>query len=231
MKSRVLVIDDDPDIVTLVRYNLEKEGCAVLTAGTGEEGLEAARRHGPDLVLLDLMLPGLDGTEVCRLLRQEPRTAAIPVIMLTAKTEESDIVTGLALGADDYVTKPFSPKVLLARVKAVLRRQERAGAAHDLLRLGSVQVDVGRYTVTVKEKPVALTTKEFELLRVLLEARGRVLSRDRLLEQIWGYDRSLEIETRTVDVHVGQLRKKLGPDGQRIVTVKNVGYRCDVDDE
>ncbi len=231
MKSRVLVIDDDPDIVTLVRYNLEKEGCTVLTAGTGEEGLEVARRHAPDLVLLDLMLPGLDGTEVCRLLRQESRTAAIPVIMLTAKTEESDVVTGLALGADDYVTKPFSPKVLLARVKAVLRRQQRAGAAHDLLRLGNVQVDVGRYTVTVKEKPVALTTKEFELLRVLLEARGRVLSRDRLLEQIWGYDRSLEIETRTVDVHVGQLRKKLGPDGQRIVTVKNVGYRCDVDDE
>ena len=231
MKPRILVIDDDPDIVTLVRYNLEKEGYLISAASSGEAGIEAARRGEPDLVLLDLMLPGMDGAEVCRLLRQDPKTAAIPIIMLTAKTEETDIVSGLAVGADDYVTKPFSPKVVIARVRAVLRRHQRGAGGPETVRLGQVHIDFARYRVTVKEKPVALTAKEFQLLRTLIEARGRVLTRDHLLERIWGYDRSLEIETRTVDVHIGQLRKKLGPDGHRIVTVKNIGYRCDVDEE
>jgi phosphate regulon transcriptional regulator PhoB len=232
MPVTVLVVDDEKDIVELVRYHAEKQGFRCLTAADGGAALRLARAERPDLVVLDLMLPGLDGLEVCRQLRRDPATARLPVIMLTARAEEVDRVVGLELGADDYVVKPFSPRELMARIKAVLRRT-RAGTAPAAeagpRRLGALEVDEGRHRVTVGGTPVELTAKEFGLLAALLHAGGRVLSREQLLDTVWGYANAAEIESRTVDVHVRRLREKLGAEARRIVTVKSIGYRLDVE--
>jgi two-component system alkaline phosphatase synthesis response regulator PhoP len=223
MKMKVLVVDDEQDILDLVRYQLEREGYQVVGCRDGRAALDLFSRERPDLVILDLLMPGVDGLEVCRRLRQD---SAIPIIMLTAKAEETDKVIGLELGADDYVTKPFSPRELVARVKAVLRRGA-ATSEEGVLSLGTLTMDFARYQVLLAGKGVSLTAKEIELLRALVQARGRVLSREFLLERVWGYDRAAEIESRTVDVHVRRLREKLGPEARRIVTVKGVGYRFD----
>ena len=226
MSSRVLIVEDEPDIRELVVHHLKREGYQVSAASSGEEALRQVQAAPPDLVLLDLMMPAMDGLEVCRRLRQDPATAMLPIVMLTAKGDEVDRVLGLEIGADDYIVKPFSPKELLARVRAVLRRSRPAPGAAPL-RLGALVIDLGTHTVSVGGEPLALTPKEFDLLRALVEARGRVLSREFLLDRVWGYSRASEIESRTVDVHVRRLRVKLGPEGRRILTVKSVGYRLD----
>ena len=226
MPSRVLIVEDEPDIRALVVHHLKREGYQVSAASSGEEALRQVQAAAPDLVILDLMMPAMDGLEVCRRLRQDPATASLPIVMLTAKGDEIDRVLGLEIGADDYVVKPFSPKELLARVRAVLRRSRPASGAAPL-RLGALVVDLGTHTASVGEQALALTPKEFDLLRALVEARGRVLSREFLLDRVWGYSRASEIESRTVDVHVRRLRVKLGPEGRRILTVKSVGYRLD----
>jgi two-component system alkaline phosphatase synthesis response regulator PhoP len=224
-KETIFVIEDEKNIAELVKFNLEQEGFVVRTALRGDTGLEEVRKSPPDLILLDLMLPGIDGLDICKILKQNEKTSAIPIIMLTAKSEDTDQIVGLELGADDYVTKPFSPRQLVARVKAVLRRGHDKKTREKIYRTGDLEFDTAKYVVTLKGKPMELSSKEFELLKALLEADGRVLSRDYLLENVWGYDRSVEIETRTIDMHIGQLRKKLKQEGERIVTVKNVGYR------
>jgi len=221
-QEKILVVEDDKDIVRLLKYNLEKEGYRVVTASDGETGLASARKERPELLILDVMIPKLDGFELLKMLRRETRA---PVLMLTARKEEVDRVLGLELGADDYVTKPFGVRELLARVKALLRRAGPAEAAASLLRAGGIEMDVERYEVRVRGKDVQLTSKEFEFLKVLLQAGGRALSRDQILEKVWGYDRSMEIDTRTVDQHVARLREKLGAESARVATVKNVGYR------
>lgn len=226
MPSRVLIVEDEPDIRDLVVHHLKRDGYQVSTASSGEEALRQVRAVPPDLVLLDLMLPAMDGLEVCRRLRQDPATASLPIVILTAKSDEVDRVLGLELGADDYIVKPFSPKELMARVRAVLRRSRPdPGAAP--LSLGSLLMDLGTHAASVAGKALALTPKEFDLLRALVEARGRVLSREFLLDRVWGYSRASEIESRTVDVHIRRLRVKLGAEGRRILTVKSVGYRLD----
>jgi two-component system alkaline phosphatase synthesis response regulator PhoP len=225
---KVLIVDDEKNIVETIKYNLTQAGFRTLTAFDGKQALELARRELPDLITLDVMLPHHDGWEVCRLLRQDPATRRIPIIMLTVKNEESDKVIGLELGADDYLTKPFSPKELVARAKALLRRS-KALVAEDVFSLEELTVDFGRHVVRLGAKAVGLTAKEFELLKALLQAQGRVLSRDFLLDRVWGLEQSMEIETRTVDVHVGQLRKKLKGMAKRLVTVKSAGYRFDTD--
>ncbi|MDP2942603.1 MAG: response regulator transcription factor [Candidatus Omnitrophota bacterium] len=222
MKETILIVEDERDIVKMLEYNLGKEGFKTLSARDGEAALSLAGKEHPDLILLDLMLPGMDGLEVCKSLKNESRTTAIPIIIVTAKSQESDKIVGLELGADDYITKPFSPRELVARIKAVLRRMKEKSA--EVFRIGDFIVDFSKIKVTVKSKPVELTAKEFELLKKLISANGRVLSREHLLNTIWGLDRAVEIETRTVDVHIGSLRKKLKSEGKRIVTVKNYGY-------
>ena len=229
MPGRVLVVEDEPDIGALLAFHLEREGYQVLRCRNGLDALQQVRARPPDLVLLDLMLPGIDGLEVCRRLRQDPATAALPVVMLTAKGEEVDRVLGLELGADDYIVKPFSPKEVVARVRAVLRRARPPADSAPMVR-GRLVIDVARHTVRVDGVAVPLTPKEFDLLRTLAEARGRVLSRELLLDRVWGYAAAGEIESRTVDVHVRRLRMKLGSEGRRIATVKGVGYRLDAED-
>lgn len=229
MAIKVLVVDDEKDIVELVRYHLEKEGYQCLQAADGPTAVRLIQAHQPDLLILDLMLPGLDGLEVCRQLRRDAATARLPVIMLTAKGEEVDRVVGLEVGADDYVVKPFSPRELVARVKAVLRRaQEPIGPS--VRRIGDLEVDEAWHRVAVKGTTAELTAKEFGLLCALMRANGRVLNREQLLEGVWGYASAAEIESRTVDVHIRRLRKKLGSEARRIVTVKGVGYRFDVEE-
>jgi len=228
-KERILLVEDEKNIIELVKFNLEEEGYAVTAVMTGDEGLKIARQKRFDLILLDLMLPGIGGLEICKILRNDEKTKQVPIIMLTARSAAADRVIGLELGADDYVTKPFSPRELLARVKAVLRRS--VGGTHDeVLKTGQLVVDAAKHVVTLKRKQIDLSSKEFDLLKVLLSAKGRVLSRDFLLDRVWGYDQSLNIETRTVDMHIGGLRKKLKSESNRIVTVKNVGYRIDFDE-
>jgi len=228
--GKILIVEDDKHILKLLEYNLEKEGFQILTSRDGEDALGQARKNHPDLILLDLMLPGMDGLEVCKALKNDTKTASIPVIMLTAKSQESDKVVGLELGADDYVTKPFSPRELIARIKAVLRRVKEKDALPEVTAIGDLTIDFSRIAVAVKNKPVELTSKEFELLRTLMKARGRVLSRDYLLDTIWGFDHAIEIQTRTVDVHIRTLRKKLKSESRRILTVKNYGYRFEDED-
>lgn len=227
---KVLLVEDEKNIVRIVSYNLEREGYSVTTARDGEEALEKVRKETPDLVLLDLMLPKKSGLEVCRALRADPKTAHLPIVMLTAKGEEADRVVGLELGADDYISKPFSPRELVARVRAVLRRSSRPEMPK-ILRAGALTVDGERRIVKLGSKPVRLTPKEFELLKTFVESRGRVFSRDQLLEQVWGYDQSVEIQSRTVDIHVSQLRQKLGSEGKRLLTVTGAGYRWRAPDE
>jgi two-component system, OmpR family, phosphate regulon response regulator PhoB len=223
----VLVVEDERDIADLVRYHAEKAGMRVVHAADGGTALRLARAELPDVVILDLMLPGLDGLEVCRQLRREAATRRLPIIMLTARGEEVDRVVGLELGADDYVVKPFSPRELIARIRAVLRRSDGPVPEPTGRVTGELHVDEARHAVTVGGRPVELTAKEFGLLAALMRADGRVLGREQLLETVWGYGNAAEIESRTVDVHVRRLRAKLGPEARRIVTVKAVGYRFD----
>jgi len=224
--SRVLVVDDEADIAGLIKHTLERAGYSdVRVVGSGDAALKAIAEHPPALVILDLNLPVVSGIEVCRVLRSQPETARLPIIMLTARTAESDRVAGLDLGADDYITKPFSLRELAARVRAVLRRGAGgAGAAPVVYRGAHLTADFDAVSVQTGGRNIRLTRREFELLRCLVENRNRVLSRDRLLQRVWGYDR--EIETRSVDVHVGRLRSKLGPAaGAQIETVVGLGYR------
>jgi DNA-binding response OmpR family regulator len=227
MPLTVLLVEDERDIADLVRYHVERAGMRFLHAADGGTALRLARAEAPDVALLDLMLPGLDGLEVCRQLRRDAATRRLPIIMLTARAEEVDRVVGLELGADDYVVKPFSPRELVARIRAVVRRFEAAEASAERRVTGNLHVDEARHAVTVDGRPVDLTAKEFGLLAALMRVNGRVLSRDQLLETVWGYANAAEIESRTVDVHVRRLRAKLGPEARRIVTVKAVGYRFD----
>jgi DNA-binding response OmpR family regulator len=223
----VLLVEDERDIADLVRYHVEKAGMRVVHAADGGTALRLARAELPDVVILDLMLPGLDGLEVCRQLRREAATRRLPIIMLTARGEEVDRVVGLELGADDYVVKPFSPRELIARIRAVLRRSDGPVPEPTGRATGELHVDEARHAVTVGGRPVELTAKEFGLLAALMRADGRVLGREQLLETVWGYGNAAEIESRTVDVHVRRLRAKLGSEARRIVTVKAVGYRFD----
>lgn len=230
VKEKILIVDDEKDIVRMIDYNLKKEGFRTIAAYDGAKALSLAVKEFPDLIILDLMLPEIDGLEVCKELKKDSSTSPIPIIMLTAKTKETDKIVGLELGADDYVTKPFSPKELIARVRALLRRIKEKEKLPDVLKTGNLTIDFARIQVSVGSKPVELTSKEFELLKTLIKAKGRVLSRDYLLDTIWGFDASIDIQTRTVDVHIRTLRKKLKAASGRIVTVKNYGYRFEMDD-
>jgi DNA-binding response OmpR family regulator len=222
---RVLVVEDEQDIAALIKHALERSGDAVVdVVSSGDTALRAVRDTAPDLVILDINLPVISGTEVCRVMRGNAETAQTPIIMLTARTSESDRVAGLDLGADDYVTKPFSLRELSARVRAVLRRRrgnlEPPAAIYEGRHL---RADFDAVAISIDHEPIRLTRREFELLKFLIENRNRVLSRDRLLERVWGYDRN--VETRSVDVHVGRLRAKLGPAGPQIETIIGLGYR------
>jgi two-component system, OmpR family, alkaline phosphatase synthesis response regulator PhoP len=222
-KGSILVIDDEKDLIELVKYGLEKEGFLVKGVFDGESGLKTATRDVPDLVIVDLMLPGIDGLEVCRRLRTDARTAAIPILMLTAKTAESDRVVGLELGADDYVTKPFSPRELAARVKAILRRTSSQTTPTALIRHGDLTIDLTRREVNCGEKSIVLTASEFRLLHFLADHPGQVFSRSELIDGALG--REISVVDRTIDVHVTGLRKKLGECGEWIETVRGFGYR------
>ncbi|HOE69362.1 MAG TPA: response regulator transcription factor [Candidatus Omnitrophota bacterium] len=226
--EKILIIEDEKNIVELVKFNLEREGFRVLAASRGNTGLEMAIREKPALLILDLMLPEITGIEICKILRQDPKTKALPIVMLTAKGTEADKVLGLELGADDYITKPFSPRELVARIKSILRRSREKPEA-ELMSAGSLELDISRHELRLNNKKVEISAKEFQLLRALMGSHGRVLTREVLLEKVWGYDDSTNIETRTVDMHIGQLRKKLGKESGRIVTIKSVGYRFDND--
>ncbi len=223
-KGTILVIEDEADIRDLIRHNLERERFRVLCADSGEEGIGVARRESPDLVLLDVMLPGMDGLEVCRALRSRPETRSVPIVMLTARAEDSDVIVGLELGADDYITKPFSPRVLLARLRAVLRRREAESAepgeslAHKELRL-----DLTRHEVRLEGESIELTLTEFKILAFLARHPGRVFSRYQILDGIQSQD-SFVLD-RTIDVHIAALRRKLGAFGSNIQTVRGIGYR------
>lgn len=223
-KAVILVVEDDPDIREVVRFNLEREGYSVLSASRGEEALALVRRSVPDLVVLDIMLPGLDGLEVCKAMRKDLKTTNVPVVMLTAKADESDVIRGFELGADDYVTKPFSPKVLTARVKAALRRAAGAPgrASH---RAGSIEVDEETLEVRVDGRAVRLTPVEFRMLAEMVKHPGRVYSRQELLGAAVGPEKA--VTGRTVDVHMASLRKKLGREGRLLQTVWGVGYRLE----
>jgi DNA-binding response OmpR family regulator len=225
-RTRVLVVEDEQDIAGLIKHALEREtAMEVEIAGSGDAALRSVTESAPDLVILDLNLPILSGIEVCRIIRGRPETAKVPIIMLTARTTESDRIIGLDVGADDYITKPFSLRELAARVRAVLRRQSNGD--HDsvtpVYRGKHIVADFEAVAIAVDGEPIRLTRREFELLRYLVANRNRVLSRDRLLERVWGYDQA--IETRSVDVHVGRLRGKLRAAGQQIETVVGLGYR------
>ena len=221
--TRILVAEDDPDIGSLLEHYLKKAGFLPAVVTTGRDVMPQVKRDAPDLVVLDIMLPGLDGLQVCRAIRSDAATAAIPIIMLTAKAEESDRIVGLELGADDYITKPFSPNEVVARVRALLRRAQRAAPADNRLTYGPLSVDVDRHVVKVDGEEVRLTAKEFLLLQYLMQHRGRVLSRDLLLSDVWSY--SYTGGTRTVDVHVRRLREKVPMLADAIVTVKQFGYK------
>lgn len=222
--ARILVVEDEADIAALIKHTLERNGDAdVEIVGSGDAALKSVAGRRPDLMILDLNLPVVDGSEVCRLVRARLETATLPIIMLTARTSETDRVAGLDLGADDYVTKPFSLRELAARVRAVLRRKHGQPTPTAIYRGAHLLADFEAVSVAVDGKAVRLTRREFELLRFLVQNRNRVISRDRLLERVWGYEQS--IETRSVDVHVGRLRSKLGAAGRQIETVVGLGYR------
>ncbi len=225
-RERILLIEDEPDIAEVLQYNLEKEGFQVELASRGDAGLEAVRRESPELILLDLMLPGLDGLELTRLLKRDPATAHLPIVMLTARSEEVDRIVGLELGADDYISKPFSPREVVLRVKAVLRRlqpEQPEDTASELLKVGGIELDISGHQLRLGGKEVPLTATEFRLLRLLMERNGRVQTRGQLLSDVWGY--AEDIDSRTVDTHIRRLRRKLGPEADRIETVIGVGYR------
>ena len=226
---KLLITEDEADLARTLEYNFRQAGFDVTTTSRGREALRLAATQPPDLVLLDLMLPDLSGTEVCKQLKADPKTRHIPVIMVTARGEEVDRIVGFELGADDYVTKPFSVRELILRAKAVLRRGEPAESQDQVLKVGGLSIDPGAHRVLLDGKEIALTALELRLLHTLASRRGRVQTRDTLLHDVWGL--YLEVETRTVDTHVKRLREKLGPAGAFIQTVRGVGYRFDTVEE
>jgi phosphate regulon transcriptional regulator PhoB len=226
--KKILIVDDEPDIVELISYNLKKEGFHISTAQDGEEALTKVRTGHLDLIILDLMLPGIHGIELCRILRNNPKTAHVPIIMLTAKGEESDKVRGLETGADDYMTKPFSPKELIARVKAILRRSKERTTEDKTIRLGDLTIDTETFTVTKGGSPLNLSATEFRLLLYLVQRKGRVFSRDQLLEAVWKEETF--VESRTVDVHIRRLRTQIEDDPSNpryLRTRRGVGYNVE----
>ncbi|MBI1839839.1 MAG: response regulator transcription factor [Verrucomicrobia bacterium] len=222
-KSKILVVDDEQDVTELLEFNLRSAGYDVISAEDGPAALKKAREGQPDLIILDVMLPDMEGTDVCKELRRDASTARIPIIMLTAKAGEIDRVLGLELGADDYVTKPFSPRELVLRVRGLLRRGQATEEQQEVINVGDLTVDIPRHLVTVKGKKVDLTATEFKLITTLVQRKGRVQSREQLLQDVWEYD-SL-IDTRTVDTHMRRLREKLGAAARYLDTVRGVGYR------
>ncbi|HZN39719.1 MAG TPA: response regulator [Planctomycetota bacterium] len=225
MKSKILLIEDEPDILEVIQYNLEREGHKVVACRNGEQGLSRIRTDNPDLVILDIMLPGMDGVEVCRQVKSDPITRSIPVIMVTAKSEESDVVLGLGIGADDYISKPFSPRELVARVKVVLRRgplRDQSGGGERVVR-GSLAIDLGRHEARLADQLISLTPTEMRLLHFLASHPGRVFPRAHLLSRVIGEDAI--VTDRNIDVHVRSLRQKLGEHADFIETVRGVGYR------
>ena len=224
MKPKILLVDDEPDALEVLGFKLRQAGYNALLAKDGARAIALARDERPALIVLDLMLPEVDGLEVCKILRRDANTAAIPIIMLTARAAEMDRVLGLELGADDYVTKPFSPRELLLRIKKLLVRAQSSEETSAELRMGELILDVGRHEVTVAGEPLVLTATEFKLLEILIRRRGRVQTRDRLLQDVWGYYNP--IDSRTVDTHMRRLREKLGEIARYLETVRGVGYRC-----
>jgi two-component system phosphate regulon response regulator PhoB len=223
MADSILIVDDEPDVVDLLVFNLQKSGFKTMTARDGNVALQKARDELPGLVVLDLMLPGIDGTDVCRQLKSDPKTAHIPVVMLTAKAEEIDRIVGPQFEADDYVTKPFSPRELALRVKTILRRSSGKTTPSEILKHENLVVDLAKHEATLSGKAIDLTATEFKLLATLLERRGRVQTRDTLLNDVWGYEG--DVDTRTVDTHVRRLREKLGKVADWVETIRGVGYR------
>ncbi|MGD9014805.1 MAG: response regulator transcription factor [Candidatus Omnitrophota bacterium] len=223
VKGKILIVEDDKHIFQLVKYNLEKAGFECTVTITGEEALDVLDRESIDLIILDIMLPKMDGFEVCKQIKQTKSLSSIPIIILTAKGEEMDRIVGLELGADDYVVKPFSPRELVLRVKAILKRGKQKESAKDILSIDKLKIDIPRHKVTVAGRVITLTTMEFNLLATLMQRKGRVQSRDRLLEDVW--DMSSEVTTRTIDTHIKRLRQKLGKIGKLIETVRGLGYR------
>jgi DNA-binding response OmpR family regulator len=223
MIPKILIVDDEPDVIELVEFNLKAAGFEVLSASDGAEALVKARSQLPELILLDVMIPQMDGLEVCKVLRRDPATVKIPIIMLTAKAAEIDRVLGLELGADDYVTKPFSPRELVLRVKNLLKRSAQPDGEATLIHFGEMKIDLPRHEVRIKGKLIELTATEFKLLSILAQRRGRVQSREQLLKDVWEYDNL--IDTRTVDTHMRRLREKIGSAAPYLDTVRGVGYR------
>ena len=228
-KERILIIEDDKHISKLVNYNLEKAGYDSTVVEDGEEALDILSKQGVDLIILDIMLPKMDGFEVCRIIKQESKFKNIPIIMLTAKGEEVDRIVGLELGADDYVVKPFSPRELVLRVKAILKRGKIEESPKDIIQRGNLIINVSKHRVTVNNKEIELTPIEFKLLVTLIERKGRIQSRDQLLSDVW--DMHADVFTRTVDTHIKRLREKLGKMGNQIETVRGLGYRFKEEDE
>jgi two-component system phosphate regulon response regulator PhoB len=227
MKPKILVVDDEPDALEVLGFKLKEAGYTPVFAADGLKAIAAVRIERPDLIVLDLMLPEIDGLEVCKILRRDPATASIPVIMLTAKAAEMDRVLGLELGADDYVTKPYSPRELVLRIRKLLKRAKAAEDSGDHVRAGVLEIDVPRHTALVEGRPVTLTATEFNLLTLLAQRRGRVQTRERLLQDVWGYETA--IDTRTVDTHMRRLREKIGAAADYLETIRGVGYRFSAD--
>jgi two-component system, OmpR family, alkaline phosphatase synthesis response regulator PhoP len=225
MSKKILVVEDEKDLLNLLKYNLKNEGYNLLCAKNAEEALPIVRSKSPDLIVLDIMLPEMDGLDLCKIIRQESQ---VPIIFLTAKKNELDRILGLKLGADDYITKPFSIGELVARIQSILRRVSdtpKNGEAKKVVRLGMIEADFDRHEIRVNGKNVSLPPKEFQLFKLLIEANGKVRSREFLVEKIWGFDKASEIDTRTIDQHIARLRRKLDAEKERIVTVSNFGYQ------
>jgi len=223
IKSKILIVDDEKDILELLKYNFEKEGYKTLSATSGEKAIEIAQSAKPDLIVLDLMLPGKNGLEVCRILKNQKPTSSIPIIMLTAKDSETDVVVGIEVGADDYITKPFSPKVVLAKIKAILRRLEEKSKQVEEIKFGDLLINTEKHKVTIKNNPIDLTITEFRILEFLSKNPGKAFTRDQVLNNAWK-DEPFIVD-RAVDVHIRGLRKKLGKYSELIETVRGVGYR------
>ena len=228
-KEEILIVEDDKNISRLIKFNLEKEGYDAFAVTSGEEALDHLKKYHTDLVILDLMLPKIDGFEVCRSIKHDPKLKNIPVIMVTAKGEEVDRVVGLELGADDYIVKPFSPRELVLRVKAILRRGKTPEIKKNILKAGNITIDIAKHKVTANRKDVELTPMEFKLLATLVERQGRVQSREQLLTDVW--DIAADVDARTIDTHIKRLREKLGKAGELLETVRGMGYRCREGDE
>lgn len=223
MEETVLVVEDEEDVIDLVRYNLRRAGINVLVATSGDEGLAMARESQPDAIVLDIMLPRMSGLKVCKTLKSDPKTSAIPILMLTAKSEPRERVKGLEHGADDYVGKPFSPRELVLRVQGLVRRSRQASSGANVVELGGISLDKSTLTAKADDERLELTTTEFKLLLALIDNRGRTLTRETLLEVVWGYSRGAD--TRTVDTHMRRLREKLGARSNRLETIRGEGYR------